>query len=95
MLYRTYFPIYGFQVFIDRKTQLSGHAVTLFVTSILDLAIGGFTYENIFRYIKSPFSPLEQTEADILENYCLAGGIRPYMWKKPFKYAKSGADLSK
>lgn len=87
------FPIYGIPVFIDRKTPLSGHAVTLFVTSILDLAIGGFTYENIFRYIKSPFSPLEQTEADILENYCLAGGIRPYMWKKPFKYAKNDAEL--
>lgn len=89
------FPIYGIPVFIDRKMPLSGHAVTLFVTSVLDLAIGGFAYENIFRYIKSPFSPLEPAEADILENYCLAGGIRPYMWKKPFKYAKNNSELEK
>lgn len=87
------FPIYGIPVFIDRKLPLSGHCVTLFVTAVLDLAIGGFTYENVFRYVKSPFSPLDRREADILENYCLADGILPYMWKKPFKYSKSGVDL--
>ena len=83
------FPFYDIPVFIDKKSPLSSHSVTLFITSILDLAAGGFTYENIFSYIKSPFSPLSKDEADELENYCLAFGIRPFSWKKPF-YAKNG-----
>lgn len=78
------FPFYDIPVFIDRKAPLSSHCVTVFITSILDIAIGGFTYENIFTYIKSPFSPLTLEEADELENYVLSSGIRPYAWKKPF-----------
>ena len=78
------FPFYDIPVFVDRKMPLSGHSISMFITSILDIALGGFTYENIFTYIKSPFSPLTSAEADELENYCLAAGVRPYSWKKPF-----------
>ncbi len=78
------FPFYDIPVFIDRKMPLSGHSISMFITSILDIALGGFSYENIFSYIKSPFSPLAPEEADELENYCLATGVRPYSWKKPF-----------
>ena len=79
------FPFYDIPAFVDRKMPLSGHSVTLFITSILDLALSGFTYENIFAYIKSPFSPLSFEEADKLENYCLAAGVHPYSWGKPFE----------
>ncbi len=78
------FPIYDIPVFVDRKLPLSGHSITLLVMGLLDIAVSGFTYENIFNYIKSPFSPLTFDEADELENYCLATGIRPYSWGKPF-----------
>lgn len=78
------FPLYNIPSFIDRKLPLSGHSITLFVTSVLDIAVTGFSYENVFSFIKSPFSPLTTEEADELENYCLATGIRPYAWSKPF-----------
>lgn len=78
------FPFYDIPAFVDRKLPLSGHSITVFITSILDLAIGGFSYENIFTYIKSPFSPISDEDADILENYCLATGVRYYSWAKPF-----------
>lgn len=79
------FPFYDIPVFVDRKMPLSGHPVALFITTILDIALSGFTYENIFAYIKSPFSSLSFEEADKLENYCLSAGVRPYSWGKPFK----------
>lgn len=93
------FPFYDIPVFIDKKSPLSTHCVTLFITSILEIAAGGFTYENIFSYIKSPFSPLSREEADELENYCLAFGIRHFSWSKPFSarggvYAMDNAGLS-
>ncbi len=78
------FPFYDIPVFVDRKMPLSGHSISMFITSILEIALGGFSYENVFTYIKSPFSPLTSMEADELENYCLATGVRPYLWKKPF-----------
>ena len=80
------FPMYDIPVFVDRKISLASHSITVFITSILDIAISGFTYENVFSYIKSPFSPLTFEEADILENYCLAAGVRPFAWSAPFKY---------
>ncbi len=84
------FPFYEIPIFLDRKISLSSHSVSVFITSILDIALGGFTYENIFSYIKSPFSPLTKDEADELENYCLATGVRQYSWGKPFS-VKAGA----
>ena len=78
------FPIYNIPVFMDRKIQLSNHCITLFITSVLNIMMAGFTYENVFSYAKSPFSPLTKEETDDLENYCLACGTRPYAWKKPF-----------
>lgn len=78
------FPIYDIPAFVDRKLPLSGHSITLFVTSVLDIAVSGFSYENVFSYIKNPISPLTTDEADEIENYCLRAGIRPYSWSKPF-----------
>jgi len=78
------FPLYNIPLFMDRKIPLSGHSITVFITGILDILIGGFTYDNVFTFVKSPFSPFGKKESDELENYCLAAGIRPYSWKKPF-----------
>lgn len=83
------FPFYDIPVFADRKIALSGHSIAMYISSILEIALGGFTYENVFAYIKSPFSPLTESEADILENYCLATGVNAYSWKKPFTYKSS------
>lgn len=84
------FPLYDIPVFVDRKMPLANHCITMYITSVLDIAVSGFTHENVFSYIKSPFSPLTLTQSDELENYCLAAGVRPYSWKTPFK-AKYGA----
>jgi len=81
------FPFYEIPVFVDKKMPLSGHSISMFITGILDIALGGFSYENIFAYIKSPFSPLTRDEADMLENYCIAAGVRHWAWSSPFTYS--------
>ncbi|MEE0868136.1 MAG: PD-(D/E)XK nuclease family protein [Clostridia bacterium] len=78
------FPFYDIPVFIDRKIALSAHCVTAFITAVLDIMLGGFQYESVFTYAKSPFSPICIQDADKLESYCLAAGIRPSSWKRPF-----------
>lgn len=78
------FSLYGIPVFIDRKISLSNHSVTLFIKSVLNIIMKGYTYENVFSYVKSPFSPVSKDDGDKLENYALACGLRPYSWKSPF-----------
>jgi len=78
------FPFYDIPVFLDRKMPLSGHCISMFITSIFEIAISGFKYENIFAHLKNPFSILTDSEVDILENYCIASGIGQYSWNKPF-----------
>ena len=36
----------------------------------------GFSYTAVFRYLRSGMSGLSRRETDLLENYCLAHGIR-------------------
>lgn len=86
------FSLYGIPVFIDRKIPLANHSVTLFIKSILNIIMKGFTYENVFSYIKSPFSPISKEDGDKLENYALSCGLRPYSWKEPF-FLKPGIYL--
>lgn len=44
-----------------------------------------YSYESVFRYLKSGMSNLIDEDADYLENYVLYAGVRGYsMWKKPF-----------
>ena len=44
-----------------------------------------FSYDMVFRYLKSGFSNFTMEEADFLENYVLACGIRGFArWNRPF-----------
>lgn len=39
---------------------------------------GKFTYESVFRYLRSGYCEFTEDEIDRLENYCLALGIKGY-----------------
>jgi len=70
----------GFQ---DCKRGILGNPLIEMLRSLLDLSEGNFSYDQIFRWIKSPFSGIKDWECDLLENYVLAYGIRgKSMWEK-------------
>lgn len=71
---------YGIPYFIDAKRQIIAHPLIEFVRSALDIMVYHFTYESVFRYLKTGLASLGQEEIDSLENFVLAYGIKGYKW---------------
>ena len=70
------FGHYEIPVFLDEKRNALSHPFVEFVRAFLKMAEENFSYETVFRYLRSGFSGISTEEADVLENYCLALGIR-------------------
>lgn len=67
---------YGIPVYLDRTSAVVLNPLTEAIRSALEIPASGFSYESVFRYLRSGMSGLSQQEADLLENYCLEHGIR-------------------
>ncbi len=70
------FPKFQIPVFLDEKRNALTHPFVEFIRAFLKMAEENFTYETVFRYLRSGFSGITTEETDELENYCLALGIR-------------------
>lgn len=68
--------------FIDTKREIISHPLIEVIRSVLDAIVYHFNYEGMFRYLKTGFSLLTQSETDELENYVLAYGIKGQKWLK-------------
>ncbi|MHA6258432.1 helicase-exonuclease AddAB subunit AddB [Sporosarcina sp. CAU 1771] len=86
-LIETIFPHYDIPVFISRKKTMLHHPLIEFSRSILEAVISGWSYESIFRAVKTDlFFPhgevkeIWRDRADRLENYVLAHGIYGSRW---------------
>ncbi|HWR60961.1 MAG TPA: helicase-exonuclease AddAB subunit AddB [Clostridia bacterium] len=76
------FQEYGIPCFIDRKKDITGHPLILLVLSALEIFTGNWSYEAVFRYLKTGLAGIGRDEADLLENYVLAKGIRGSAWTR-------------
>ena len=76
----------GIPCFIDGNRALRNNPCVETILSALKMIQMDFSYEMVFRYLKSGFSALEPEETDLLENFVIASGIRGYArWNRPFK----------
>jgi ATP-dependent helicase/nuclease subunit B len=77
----------GVPVFLDSKRKMFHNPCIALIRAVLQNALSGFSYESVFRYLKSGLTAYTPEEISVLENYCLACGIRgERMWKQPWKY---------
>lgn len=74
------FEEYGIPCFIDSKAEISNHPLIKLVLSMLEIFIENWSYESVFRYLKSGLLDFEKSRIDKLENYVLACGIRGSRW---------------
>ncbi|MFD1926918.1 helicase-exonuclease AddAB subunit AddB [Sporosarcina siberiensis] len=86
-LIETIFPHYDIPVFISRKKPMLHHPLIEFSRSVLDAVTSGWSYEAIFRAVKTDlFFPhgedkrVWRDRSDRLENYVLAQGIYSTRW---------------
>lgn len=63
-------------VFIDYKRSVMGNVMIEFVRSAINVIESGYSYESVFRFLRTGITGITKEETDILENYCLALGIR-------------------
>ncbi len=74
------FREYGIPCFLDRKVDIANQPLVRLVLSMMDIFIENWSYEAVFRYLKTGLTGIPQESIDNLENYVLACGIRGSRW---------------
>ena len=64
--------------FIDEKHSVLMNPFVEYLRAAMEMAVQGFPYESVFRYLRCGMSKVTREQADKLENYVLALGIRGY-----------------
>jgi ATP-dependent helicase/nuclease subunit B len=74
------FNEYGIPYFLDKKIDILSNPLVVLILSAFEIEIKGWSYESVFKYLKSGLTGIKREEIDILENYVLANGIKRYKW---------------
>lgn len=74
------FTEYGIPFFIDRKKEITSHPLVILILSMLEIFVHNWSYESVFRYLKTGLTGIPRADIDVLENYVLACGIRGSRW---------------
>lgn len=85
---RCIFADYGIPVFIDRQGTVMHHPLVELVRAALEVTLSNWSFDPVFRFLKTDLTPLSRKEIDLLENYVLAHGIRGSRWTdgEPWEY---------
>lgn len=77
----------GFPAFVDSRKGVAHNPYIENIRAILQVFIKGWSYENVFRLLKTGFFGVSEDDTDILDSYCLAAGIdRKQKWNKSWEY---------
>ena len=77
--------------FTDQKRDVLKNPFVEFLRALLSAVQEDFSYESMFRFLRSGMTQMTSEETDQLENYVLARGIRGISgWKKEWKYPLKG-----
>ena len=79
------FRDYRISHYLAEKEPILGHSLVRCLISALEcIRSSAWRQDDVFDYIKSPFSPIAAHEAWALENYALAYGSYGSRWIRPF-----------
>ena len=76
----------GIPHFIDQKKNIAGTNAVEFIDAVLDIMLSDFSYESVFRLLKTEYTGIEPDDISKTENYCIEHGIKGYWrWSRVFK----------
>ena len=82
--------------FIDEKHSVMMNPFVEYLRAAMEMAVQGFPYESVFRYLRCGMSEVTREQADKLENYVLALGIRGYKkWSEKWVRVYRGMEAEK
>ncbi|MGL4762590.1 MAG: helicase-exonuclease AddAB subunit AddB [Sarcina sp.] len=81
------FADYEIPYYIDKKIDVASNPLVVLITAAFDILTKNWSYESVFRYLKSGLIGMEREHIDMLENYVLAYGIKGHKWnQEEWKY---------
>ena len=76
----------GIPCFIDYKKEILGNPFAELLRSAIAVIAEDFSYESVFRYLRTGLTGTKIEEIDTFENYILATGIRGFKrYSEPFQ----------
>lgn len=88
-----YLEEYQIPFFMDHKKSILLNAFVEYVRSLLGMVEQGFTYESVFRFLRTGMTGFSMEEIDKLENYVLALGLKGYKkWQSAWVRRTSRVD---
>ncbi|MGG7179173.1 helicase-exonuclease AddAB subunit AddB [Clostridium paraputrificum] len=92
------FKEYNIPFFLDKKIDILSNPLVVLILSAFEVHLRNWSYESVFKYLKSGLTDIDRKEIDILENYILANGIKGFRWTgelvKEAKEIVEGQDIS-
>lgn len=70
------FKQYGIPLFIDRREKAYNHPLIELLCAVGEIVCRSWSYEGVFRFLKSGLTDVTPDRIFDLENYCLAYGIK-------------------
>ena len=86
------FKKYNVPVYQNTKLDILQMPPVLALTSAIKTISDGWSYEDVFTYLKTGFADITREECDILENYVLMWNIRGSLWyrNEPWTFSQDG-----
>ncbi len=83
----------GIPVFVDQKVSILHNLLVEYIRSAVDVSVRNYSYESVVRYLRTGLSGFTREEADALDEYLLALGIRgrkkyQEFWTRTFRGMK-------
>ncbi|MEG1311220.1 MAG: helicase-exonuclease AddAB subunit AddB [Romboutsia sp.] len=79
-LVHSIFNEYEIPNFIDKKREAKSNPIIVLIISVLEMKNRRYSYETMFRYLKSGLIGISNDDVSLLENYVLANGIKGKKW---------------
>ena len=89
------FMMYDIPYFIDKTRPVLLNPMIEYIRAIFDVITEDYSYESVFRYLRSDILQLDREEIDQLENYVLMYGIKGHnQWGNVFVRKPESMDAS-
>jgi len=84
------FDKYDIPYFSSGKSDIMSKPPLALIDAALEIAVSGWEYKHVFRYIKSGLAGISTDECAIMENYVLKWQIRGSMWTREWSLPPRG-----
>lgn len=74
------FSQYDIPYFVDQKRDINNNPLVILMNTVLEIFTRNWSYESMFRYLKTGLIDINREDIDLLENYVLANGLRGKKW---------------